>query len=115
VIGEQALWQSVLMQALFDAITPAKTIKEKMERARAIAWFSDHNEDFVEVCAMANLPTDYVLKGTSRVIKQYMNTRRRRHVSKMGRKNKTTASGTTSIRPSSDQKLTPLFSKVEVG
>jgi hypothetical protein len=68
--GERALWQSVIMQAVLDAIVKPKNIKEKMQRAKTISWFSHANEDFMLVCSFANLSPDFIIEGVRKIIKK---------------------------------------------
>ncbi len=56
----QALWRSVIMQALIDAASNSKKRIDKLNRARAIEWLKYSDEDFIEVCTLANMDPDYV-------------------------------------------------------
>lgn len=62
-IGEKALWQSVIMQAAIDVTNDPRELKDRIERAKTIAWFSLHNEDFILVCSLAEMnPEDIIQK-----------------------------------------------------
>lgn len=68
--GCRTLWQSVVMQALYDATVLPHNKLPKRSRAsawakaahnRAVAWLSNpRRRDFVDVCTMAGLPPDAV-------------------------------------------------------
>lgn len=66
--GEQSLWRAVITQALMDASSNSKKVIDKVERARALAWFSMRNKDFLLVCALADLDPRYVLKKVKEAI-----------------------------------------------
>ena len=68
--GEKALWQSVVMQAVIDAISKPKDIKSKIERAKTRAWFSINNENFILVCLFAELNPDFIIKGLKNILKK---------------------------------------------
>jgi hypothetical protein len=68
VLGEKALWQSVLMQAALDAISSPKTKKEKVERAKTISWFSMGNHDYLAVCSLADLEPEFIIKGVRKAV-----------------------------------------------
>lgn len=57
----QSLWRAVIAQTLSDALNCSKKLANRMERARAIAWFSLRNKDFLTVCAYADLNPEYVM------------------------------------------------------
>lgn len=70
VTGEGALWRAVITQALMDVANQSKRSDERMERARALVWFSLKNPDFILVCALADLDHHYVLKQAKEAIKR---------------------------------------------
>jgi hypothetical protein len=96
LLGEKALWQSVLMQAALDATSNAQSVKDRIERAKTIAWFSIQNEDFLLVCSFAELNPELVIRGIksaiqkSKKVNHKKRIRSRRHISKLSR-NKTHA------------------------
>lgn len=54
------LWKSVLSQAVIDAVSNCKKTESIVEKHRAIAWLSDLNQDFIDVCRLANYDPKYV-------------------------------------------------------
>lgn len=51
----KGLWQSVIMQAVLDALKIPKTAMDKIENKKTISWFSMKNEDFILVCSLADM------------------------------------------------------------
>lgn len=76
--GEQALWQSVIMQAVLDTLTTSRRTSERIERSKAIAWFSLTNPNFLWVCSMAELEPVFVVRNVSKLLKRHKQTRCRR-------------------------------------
>ncbi len=70
VMGEQALWRAVIMQALTDAGSQSKKMEAKFHRAQAIAWFSKRNPDFQLVCALAGMEMEYVFERAHAAIRK---------------------------------------------
>lgn len=70
ILGIQALWRAVITQALMDASSNSSKVIDKVERARARAWFSKSNPDFLTVCAYADLDPSYVLQKAKEAIKR---------------------------------------------
>jgi hypothetical protein len=86
IIGETALWQSVIMQATLDATSQPSDIKGRIERAKTIAWFSTNNEDFLEVCSLANFdPQTIIAKLKATLQKQKKRPKRRKIKNKLHR------------------------------
>jgi hypothetical protein len=77
VHGEKALWQSVIMQAALDATRQPLNVKERIERAKTIAWFSMQNEDFLMVCSFAEFSPESIIKGLKSAIAKNKKTIRR--------------------------------------
>ena len=65
-----SLWQFVILQALIDAQCGSPKPELKRARAEAIAWFSQDNEDFREVCAMAGMCVKKTLAGAAEAIRE---------------------------------------------
>jgi hypothetical protein len=65
----KALWQSVILQALLDAVNGSRKSAMRRVRAEAVAWFSLDNEDFAEVCHLAGFHPQRVLKGAKDMIR----------------------------------------------
>jgi len=63
------LWRAVIAQALIDALNNSKKLSNRIERARAIAWFSPKNKDFLVVCSNADLDPNYVLEKARKALK----------------------------------------------
>ncbi len=61
--GEKALWQSVIMQAIFDAASTPNNTQGKIDRLNARKWFSLENEDFITVCVYAGFDPQTVING----------------------------------------------------
>lgn len=80
LLGEKALWQSVLMQAALDATSNPQTVKERIERAKTIAWFSMRNDDFLLVCSFADLSPEFVISGIKSAIQKNKKVNQRRRV-----------------------------------
>lgn len=70
IVGEKALWQAVITQALTDAGSQSKKMEAKFNRAQAIAWFSKRNPDFQLVCALADRDVDYVFERAQAAIRK---------------------------------------------
>ena len=68
-IKEQALWQSVIMQAVLDATSAPTNSKARKDKTKAIIWFSLQNADFQFVCEMAGMNPLYVIRGAKKAIK----------------------------------------------
>lgn len=66
----QALWQSVIMQAVIDACSGSKKPSMRRIRAEARAWFCFENSDFTEVCTLAGMNPLRVMRGAHKAIKQ---------------------------------------------
>ena len=96
LLGEKALWQSVVMQAALDATSNAQSLRDKIEQAKTIAWFSMRNEDFLLVCSFAELNPELVIRGIKSAIQRSKKVnykkrmRSRRHISKLSQKKKET-------------------------
>lgn len=58
----QALWRSVITQALIDAASNSKKKIDKLNKIRAIEWLTNYSDDFLEVCIMANMDPSYVMR-----------------------------------------------------
>ena len=60
---ERALWLAVIERAVADALTSRYGLNTPEHQAHAArAWFSLHNPDFREVCRLADLHPDFVLR-----------------------------------------------------
>lgn len=66
----QALWRSVITQALIDAASNSKKRIDKLNRARAIEWLKGDSEDFIEVCTLANMNAAYVRQRAQQAMKR---------------------------------------------
>ncbi|MDN5248292.1 MAG: hypothetical protein QWI36_04115 [Wolbachia endosymbiont of Tyrophagus putrescentiae] len=53
------LWKSVISQAIADATSNGKKTESIVAKRKAISWLSDHNQDFVYVCILANYDSVY--------------------------------------------------------
>lgn len=56
----QAMWRSVITQALIDAANTSKKKCNKINKIRAIQWLRGDSEDFHTICALADMDADYV-------------------------------------------------------
>ena len=65
----RGIWQSVILQALLDATTQSLKPCMTKARAEARAWFCLENDDFLEVCSLADMNPHRVMKGAFREIK----------------------------------------------
>ena len=81
-IGEKALWQSVVMQAAIDVTSDPVELKDRIERAKTIAWFSLQNEDFLLVCSFAELDPQMVIQKIRVAIKNSKNFHKKRRAKK---------------------------------
>ena len=60
---ERALWLAVIERAVADALTSRYGLNTPEHQANAArAWFSVHNPDFREVCRLADLHPEFVLR-----------------------------------------------------
>ena len=79
------LWRSVVLQALLDAgnlgITSMHpnwpSYRIKMVRDRARKWFKDADQDFIDVCDLANLDPDIISRFGMKVIRVDAHSKRR--------------------------------------
>lgn len=67
-----SLWQSVIVQALYDAAGSGQSPERKLQRAEAFSWFSEKGlggeiSDFEMVCDLANMDPQKVIKCAKRV------------------------------------------------
>ena len=69
--GEQALWQSVIMQAVLDTLSTSRRTSERIERGKAIAWFSLTNSNFLWVCSMAEMEPVFVVRNVCKLLKKH--------------------------------------------
>ncbi len=59
---EVIMWRAVIMQALDDLKLLPTNKKYRSWKRRAIKWFTDADEDFYEVCELADLSPQYILQ-----------------------------------------------------
>ena len=57
-----AIWQSVVIQSMYDLSGKGGSAERRMARAEASSWFSEGEGDFEMVCEMANLSPAQVRK-----------------------------------------------------
>lgn len=84
--GERALWQSVIMQAVIDATKKPNDLKGRIEKSRAIAWFTLNNQDFIDTCNFANFNPNLVLRKFRAVIRKQIDEEKRKLEQKRRRK-----------------------------
>ena len=65
---EISLWRSVILQALIDCATLSTKEDDKMHKEKARNWISIENEDFITVCQLACLNSEYVYKKAQNII-----------------------------------------------
>lgn len=86
---ERSLWQSVIVQAVLDAMSAPINSKARREKTKAIIWFSLQNKDFLHVCEMAGMDPIRIISGTKLAIKQSSaNNRRKLHMKRLRNANK---------------------------
>lgn len=68
--SERALWQSVIMQAVFDIASPPKDMKGRIQRAKTVAWFSIQDEDFLQVCSFAGFSPETLIKNITKLYRK---------------------------------------------
>ena len=86
-IKEQALWQSVILQAIFDATHAPINQKTRREKTQAIIWLSITNKDFLFVCEMAGVDPKYIIHNAKLAIKRSTaNHRRKQHMKRLRNK-----------------------------
>ncbi len=78
--NEKVLWQSVILQAIYDVMMPPTTQEDRREKNRAIAWFNKANKDFLLVCDMAGMSPDFTIMGMKKAL-QRSNKKHRRKIS----------------------------------
>ena len=62
-LGEEVImWRAVIIQALDDLKLLPTNKKYRSWKRRATKWFTDADEDFYEVCELADLPPQYILQ-----------------------------------------------------
>lgn len=70
--GEVRLWQSVILQALWDATSNAHLTKEyhttEFDYSNSIAWLKGFSRDFIDVCHNAGFDPRYVREEAKEVL-----------------------------------------------
>lgn len=87
-IGEKALWQSVIMQAVLDTMNNSKRTSEKVAKNASISWFSMENHDFLEVCTMAEMEPQYIINNVKILMNKEKSTTIKPRTSPRAKKNK---------------------------
>lgn len=72
-----SIWQSVVIQALYDLVSGSDNYEQKLDRANAIAWFGQglgndlsRPTDFALVCELAQLDPFAIIKLARKVIQE---------------------------------------------
>ncbi len=65
----RAIWAAVITQALMDAGSNSKKLEMRRQKAHAISWLNGGCDDFLEVCELAGLDSEYVKKKAKEAIK----------------------------------------------
>lgn len=63
----RALWSAVLLQALIDLQSSGKKDETQRAKSEALCWIDEENEDFIEVCGMANIMPEHFIKKAKRI------------------------------------------------
>lgn len=99
--GEHALWRAVITQALMDVASNSSKTIDKVERARATAWFSLRNPDFITVCHCADLDPAYVLQQAKAAIARGCAWRKESAKTALRKQQQRTTTSTPTAAPSS--------------
>ncbi len=68
--GEQAVWRSVIMQALIDAASNSKKKENMQWKEEALIWLRGTSADFYTVCQNAGYEPEYVREIAADAIKR---------------------------------------------
>ncbi len=79
---EVALWRAVILQSILDRLTQSKRGSDIRARKNAKNWMNIENEDFLAVCAFAQLEPDFVLRKANSALVNQSNWRRRCDIGK---------------------------------
>lgn len=79
---EVALWRAVILQSILDRLTQSKRGSDIRARKNAKNWMNIKNEDFLAVCAFAQLEPDFVLRKASVALVDQSKWRRRCDIGK---------------------------------
>jgi len=72
VVGETALWQSVIMQAALDAKSMSETEDRQWCKHYAIVWLTGMSKDFILVCELARMCPIEICQSAKRWLSQIM-------------------------------------------
>ena len=73
MLSVKRLWQSVVVTAFLDALSPSKQVKALLDKKRAIAWLLSGEGDFVEVCDNAGFNSVLIREKARVVLEQRKN------------------------------------------
>ncbi len=108
IYGERALWRAVITQALMDVASNSTKTIDKVERARATAWFSLRNPDFITVCHCADLDPIYVLQQAKAAISRGCSWRKESARNQLRKQQRHTAQPDTPNTPPSSAQIISL-------
>ena len=97
VRGERAIWRAVILQALEDAASRSKKVKDKFNKDQAIHWLTHKNADFDHVCDLAGFEPSYVRRKVKRALQNGCQWRKRPEPTP--RKSKRAPSSSASKKP----------------
>lgn len=63
LVEEKQLWQAVILQAVLDCGASVRLQKDKDAQLETARWFNLRNKDFVEVCTMAGVSPDWIIRN----------------------------------------------------
>ena len=66
--GETSLWAAVITQALMDALSKCTKTEAKHYKSEAMRWLTENSKDFIDVCLLAGLNSDYVRQKAKKSI-----------------------------------------------
>lgn len=64
----RSIWRAVITQAIIDAASNSKKAFDKRNKTRALLWLENADEDFQEVCNLAEFETEYIMQKTKQAL-----------------------------------------------
>ena len=68
ILPETKLWRAKISQAISDSLSQSSRTDLKVAKECARSWFSSNNSDFINVCFLAQLDPNYVLKHVNHAL-----------------------------------------------
>ena len=66
----RGVWRAVILQSILDIVGNSKRTEDKVEKAFAMQWALEDNEDFYMVCSLAEYRPGYVRDQIVSILKE---------------------------------------------